>query len=79
MGNIEKINIKIHSYYFYNSAISIKKFDLDRLKIDKDSHKNIYYIRYIITKYYDGDVDSVCPFYLIFNEVDWYIEEKKWK
>ena len=70
MGNIEKINIKIHSYYFYNSAISIKKFDLDRLKIDKNSHKNIYYIRYIITKYCDGDVDSVCPFYLIFNEVD---------
>ena len=58
--------------------INIRKFNSGILKIDKKSYKNIdiYYIGYIMTKYYDDEyVDSVNPLCLIFLEVDGYIEE----
>ena len=41
MGNIEQINIKYGTYYFFNDMINIKDFDSSLLKIDKKSYKNI--------------------------------------
>ena len=52
MGNIKQINIKNHTYYFFNDMINIKDFDSSLIKIDKMSHKNIgiYNIGYITMK-----------------------------
>ena len=54
MGNIEKINIKNRTYYFFNDMIKIKGFDSNLLKIDKKSYKNIdvYYIDCITLTYF---------------------------
>ena len=41
MGNIEQINIKYGTYYFFNDMINMKDFDSSLLKIDKKSYKNI--------------------------------------
>ena len=59
--------------------INIKNFDLNSLKIDKISYKNIdiYYIGYSTMK--DSDyvnIHSVNPLYLIIDKVNGYIEEK---
>ena len=62
--------------------INIEDFDLDLLKIDKKSYKNIniYYIGYITMKDFDYvRVNSVNPLYIIIDEADGYIEEKEWK
>ena len=82
MGNIKEINIKNWTYYYFDDIINIKYFDPNLLRIDKKLFKNIdiYYIRYITMK--DSDyvkINSVNPLYLIINELDGYIEEKKWK
>ena len=52
MGNIKQINIKNHTYYFFNDMIDIKDFDTNLLKTEKKSYKNIgiYNIRYITIK-----------------------------
>ena len=52
MGSIKEINIKNWTYYFLDDMIKIKDFNLDLLKIDKKSNKNIdvYYIGYITVK-----------------------------
>ena len=52
MGNINQINIKNHTYFFFNDMISIKDFDSSLLKIGKKSYKNndIYNIGYITIK-----------------------------
>ena len=57
MGSIKEININNQTYYFFNDMINIENFDLDLLKIDNKSCKNIYifYIGYITIK----DLDSV--------------------
>ena len=41
MGNIKQINIKNHTYCFFNDMINIKDFDLSLIKIEKKSYKNI--------------------------------------
>ena len=52
MGLVKQIDIKNRTYYFYNDMINIKKFDLNLLKIDKKSYKDIgiYNIGYITIK-----------------------------
>ena len=35
------INIKIHTYYFFNDIINIKDFDPNNIKKDEKSYKNI--------------------------------------
>ena len=59
--------------------INIKGFDLNLLKIDKTSYKNIdiYYMGYTSMK--DSDyvkINIVKPLYLIYGEVAGCIEEK---
>ena len=59
--------------------INIKDFDLNLLKIDQKSYKNIdiYYIGQITLKdSYYVKFNSVNPLYLIIGEADGYIKEK---
>ena len=68
MGSIKQINVKIRIYSFFNDMIIIKNFDLNLLKTDKKSYKNIdiYYIGYIRIKdigHYES-IHSVNPLYL---------------
>ena len=41
MGNIKQIKIKNRTFYFFNDMINIKDFDLNLLKIEKNSYKDI--------------------------------------
>ena len=52
MGEVQQINIKNRTYYFYNDMINIKHFEPNLLKIDRKSYKNIgiYSIGYITIK-----------------------------
>ena len=80
METVKQTDIKNRTYYFYNDVIDIKKFDLDLLKIDKKSYKDIsiYNIGYIIIKKIDDyeDIYSVNPLYLTITHASGYIEEK---
>ena len=79
MGNIEQINIKSRTYYFFNDMINIKDLDPSQIKIDKRSYKNIdiYQIGYITIKRISDyeNIYSLNPLYLIIGDVDGYIEE----
>ena len=62
--------------------IDIKTFDSNLLNIDKIPYKSTdavnYDIRYITMKSLDHvNIESENPLYLIFNNVDKYIEESK--
>ena len=51
-NKIEDIDIKNLTYYFFDDIINIKNFELDNIKIDEKSYKNIfiYYVRYMTIK-----------------------------
>ena len=53
-NKVKDINIKNQTYYFFNDIINIEHFDLNNIKIDKKSYKNvlIYYIEYVTIKEY---------------------------
>ena len=74
MGNINQINIKNRTYYFFNDMINIKGFDPTLIQIDKKSFKNIgiYHIGYITIKRIKDceNINSVNPLYLMIVEVD---------
>ena len=40
-NKIKDINIKDHTYYFFDDIINIKSFDPSDIKIDEKSYKNI--------------------------------------
>ena len=72
------INIKNHAYYFF-TILSIKR-NLIQIILNqiKKSYKNIfiYYIAYVTIK--DSKyvkVNSVNPFYIMFNGINGYFEE----
>ena len=48
MGEIEQINIKNRTSYFYNDTINLDEFDGSKIKVDrKDFHDiDIYYLSY---------------------------------
>ena len=75
---IKYINIKNRTSYFCNDMVNIKYFDLNLLKIDKESFKYIaiYYIGYITEKD-KYKINSVNPLYLLVHEIDGCIEEKE--
>ena len=41
MGSIKQVNVRNPTYYFFNDMINIKNVDLNLLKIDIQSYKNI--------------------------------------
>ena len=72
-NKIKDINIKIHTQYFFDNIINIKNFDPNKIKIDKNSCKNIliYYIRYVTIKDLKYvKINSVNPLYLIINKIN---------
>ena len=83
MGNINQINIKNCTYYFFNDMINIKDFDSTLIQLDKKSYRiiGIYNISYITIKKLDDyeNIDNVNPLYLIIGKADGYIEEKNGK
>ena len=69
MGNkFKDIDIKNQTYYFLDDMINIKILDLNKIKIDGKSYKNIliYYIGYVMVK----DLRCVNRLYLIINEIN---------
>ena len=70
---IKSINIKIHTYYFFDNIINTKSFDPSNIKINEKSYKNIliYYIGYVTIKK-DLKIYSINP---IFNKVNGFFEE----
>ena len=67
MSNVKEISTRKIAYYFFNNKINIK--DLDNIKIDEKSCKNvlIYDIGYGIPR-------SVKPLYLIIKKANEYIK-----
>ena len=51
-NKIKDVDMKNHTYYFFDGIINIKNVDLDNIKIDEISYKNIliYYIDYVTIK-----------------------------
>ena len=50
MNGVREIDIKSFTYYFLDDMINVKKFNPKKIKIDKESYKNIiYYIDYVAT------------------------------
>ena len=49
-NKIKDIDIKSHTYYFFDYLVNIKDFDPSDIKIDEKSYKNIliYYISMIL-------------------------------
>ena len=72
---VKDINIKNRTYYFFND-INITDFDLDNIKIDEKSYKNIliYYIGYVTIKK-DLKIYNVNTLYLVFGNVNGYFDE----
>ena len=53
-NKVKYIIIKNRTYDFFNDIINIENFDLNNIKIDEKSYKNIliYYIGYVRIKEY---------------------------
>ena len=51
-NKVKDISIKNHTYYFFDDILNIKNFDLNNVKIDEKSHKDIliYYTGYMTKK-----------------------------
>ena len=78
-NNVKDINIKSHTYYYFDNIISIKEFDPNNIKLEDKSYKNIliYYIAYVTTK--DSKyvkIKSVNPLYLMFNRINGSFKKK---
>ena len=77
-NKFKDIGIKNHTYYFFDDIINIKNIDPNKIKIHKNSYKNIlfYYIGYVKIKdlkYIKSN--RVNPLYYIINRVNGYIEK----
>ena len=55
-NKVKDRDIKNHTYYFFDNTTNTKNFDVNNIKIDEKSHKNIfiYYNGYVTIK------DSKC-------------------
>ena len=74
---IKDIDIKNHTYYFFDDIINIKNFDPNEIKIDAKSYKNIliYFIGHVTikcSKYIK--IKSVNSFYLTISKENGYFE-----
>ena len=71
MKTLRHTNIKNCQHYFFNSMINMKNFDLNLLSIDHSKVLIVLFMVLNISKIFD-DKNSL---YLVFNNVDAYIEE----
>ena len=77
-NKVKDIDIKNHTYYFFDYISNIKNFDPNNVKIDEKSYKDIpiYYTGYVMIK--DSKyvkINGVNPLYFIFNLRNGYFEE----
>ena len=73
--SVKDINIKNHSYLFFDEIMNINEFDPSSIKIDEKSYKNIFiYYSGDVTNKKDLNIYSVNSLYLIFGNVNGYIE-----
>ena len=74
--SVQAINIKNHTYYFFDDIVNIKDIDPNNIKTDGKSYKNIFIcnIGYVTNKK-DLEIYSAKPLYLIFGKVNGYFEE----
>ena len=51
-NKIKEIDVKNHTYYFFDDIINIKNLDPHKMKIDEKPYKNvlIYHIGYMVVK-----------------------------
>ena len=67
MGEVNELNIKNQTYYYFNDMIDIRNFYSNLLKIDKKPYKDvhIYYIGYITIEKCGGceNIHSINPLY----------------
>ena len=79
-ADVKGTDIKNRTYYFFNDMINLKNFDLNLLKIDKKSYKDIYiyYVGYITIKKIDNyeNIHSVNPLYFITHSPTGHFKEK---
>ena len=40
-NKVKDVDIKNRTYYFFNDMINIENFDLNNIKLDEESYKNI--------------------------------------
>ena len=77
-NKVKGIDTKDRTYYFFNDMINIRNFDLNNIKLDEKSYKNIltYYIGYVTIKDSEYEKIYIANFvYLIFNKVNGNFEE----
>ena len=77
-NKVKDIDIKNHTYYFFDYISNIKNFDPNNVKIDEKSSKDIliYYIGYMMIK--DSKyvkINSVNLLHVVFNRKNGYFEE----
>ena len=78
INSLKEINIKNRTYYFFDGIINIKNRDLNKIKMDKKSYKNIliYYIGCVTVKNPSYvKINRVNHLYLIIDKINGYIEE----
>ena len=68
-NKVKDIDIKNRTYYFFDDIINIKHFDLNNIKIDEKSYKNIliYYIGYVTIKDFKYTKINCVNFYTLFS------------
>ena len=77
-NKVKDIDIKNHTYNFFDEIINIKNFDPINIRIDEKSYKDIliYFVGYATIK--DSKyvkINSLNPLYFIFIKVNGYFEE----
>ena len=73
MKTIRQVNIRNRQDYFFNDMTNIKNFDPSLLNIDQVSFENNDSVIYEIE--YFKNLDSSISLYLVFNNLDAYIEK----
>ena len=74
MKTLRRINIKNRPHYFFNSVTNIKKFDPSLVSINQMSLKSTDNVNYNIEYITMKSFNSASSLYLVFNNVDVYIE-----
>ena len=75
MRTLRQVNIKIHQNCFFNTMTNIKNIDPNLLSIDQASYKSTDCVIYDIE--YFKNLNNKNSVYLVFNNVNAYIEENK--
>ena len=70
MNSVKEINIENRMYYFFDDTISIKYLETKKIKINKNSYKNVF--TYCISYETTISAKSLC---FIISKMNGYIEE----